>query len=582
MNFKFINKIARKVFQAVLTDIQKERVKKYTDLRKKELSFGDKFKNQRTYINIGKVNNSKLEAPVEIVDLLHKSDYSIVDYRKGIAQKYNKKLNKFTQKSIGKILNEINSDDEIKKMFVNRLGTGKKDVQKVDFMVCITHKPQDVAGMSTGTNWTSCMVLPDDDLNRGGEYYYTALNQVQYGGMCAYLIDKDDKDIERPYARIAIKRFENKIGDFIYKAQDTIYGQIDTAKQLGFKEIVKRELEQSNRISMNNGGLFKNVDLNSYSDSDLNKEVIINNENSLMNMDENELLKYIKPLIYSSKVYEKISPLIQNYIEKTNPSNDFIKEVSRYVIFSIPFMEKHKDDIDWNYLSMKQKLSDEVLEKFKNKLFWPDIFASGLYDLRKIEKYKHFLETQHSFKIDFDLEEYVMKRLDLQDWGVYSDLVKEIEVKKNNENMFICSGEYSIDYYYLYQLQQSKLEKIPNTRKKIYQKVLREAQDYIVDHKEEFDKTIVPNYFLHDIYQSEDEDLIDRWENILSWELGEKYEDINFYFEIVRKTYNYMIRAVLRIGEDWLCDKTIIANNNEELKQGIDKLIEQSIYKIPF
>ena len=43
-----------------------------------------------------------------------------------------------------------------------------------------------------------------------------------------------------------------------------------------------------------------------------------------------------------------------------------------------------------------------------------------------------------------------------------------------------------------------------------------------------------------------------------------------------------MIRAVLRIGEDWLCDKTIIANNNEELKQGIDKLIEQSIYKIPF
>ena len=27
---------------------------------------------------------------------------------------------------------------------------------------------------------------------------------------------------------------------------------------------------------------------------------------------------------------------------------------------------------------------------------------------------------------------------------------------------------------------------------------------------------------------------------------------------------------------------SIIANNNEELKQGIDKLIEQSIYKIPF
>ena len=579
MNFNLINKIARRVFQAVLTDIQKERVKKYTDLRKKGLSFGDKFKNERTYINIGKVNNSKLEAPVEIVDLLHKSDYSIVDYRKGIAQKYNKKLNKFTQKSIGKILNEIHSDDEIKKMFVNRLGTGKKDVQKVDFMVCITHKPQDVAGMSTGTNWTSCMRLPDDDLNEGGEYYYTALNQVQYGGMCAYLIDKDDRDIERPYARIAIKRLQNKLGDFIYLAQNTVYGQTDTASEVGFKEIVKKELEQSNWKTMNNGGVFKNTDLSSYSDTGLNKKIMINNENSFLNMDEDELFKYISSKPYSS---QELCPYIQDYIEKKHPSKDFIQKTSRYIVFSIPFMEKYKDDIDWNFLSMNVSLDNEILQKFKDKLFWPDIFASGLYDLRKIEKYKSFLEKQHSFKIDFDLEKYVMNKLDIYDWGVYSDLVKEIEVKENNEDKFICSGIYSIDYYYLYHLQPSKLEEIPDTKKWLDQMVLKEAQDYIIYNKDKFDKTITPSYFLHDIYQNENDDLIDDWENNLSWQLGERYVDIVFYFEIIKKTYNYMMRTVLRIGDDWLYENSIIANNNEEVKQGIDKLIEQSIYKLPF
>lgn len=578
---KLINKIARKVFQAVLTDIQKQRVKKYTDLRKKGMSFGDKFKNQRTYINIGKINNSKLEAPSVIVDLLHESDYSIVDYRKGIAQKYDKRLNKFTQKSIGKILNEIHSNDEIKKMFVNRLGTGQKDVQKVDFMVCITHKPQDVAGMSTGTNWTSCMVLPDDNLNKGGEYYYTALNQVQYGGMCAYLIDKDDRDIERPYARIAIKRLQNKLGDFIYLSQDRIYGQINTAQEVGFKEIVKKELEQSNRITMNNGGIFKNTDLSSYFDSQLNKKIMFNNGNSLLNMDEDDLLTYLMYTYYDE--LQKLSPYVQNYIEKTNPSNDFINEVSRIVPFSISFMEKYEKYIDWNYLSTT-KLSNEILEKFKNKLFWPDIFASGLYDLSDIEKYKSFLKIQHSFEINFDLKKYVMKKLNnyisVQDDHVL-EMINGIKIKGNNDK-FVCYGTSSIDYYYLYNLQQSKLEKIPETKNKLDRLVLKEAQDYIVDHKDKFDKTITPNYFLHDIYQSGNEDMIERWKNILDWKLGETYADMNFYFEVIKKTYNYIIRTKLTIGNDWLYDKNIIANNNEELKQGINKLIEQSIYEIPF
>jgi len=37
--------------------------------------------------------------------------------------------------------------------------------------------------MSTDRNWTSCMNLND------GAFHETAYRQVQYGGMCAYLIN---------------------------------------------------------------------------------------------------------------------------------------------------------------------------------------------------------------------------------------------------------------------------------------------------------------------------------------------------------------------------------------------------------
>ena len=70
--------------------------------------------------------------------------------------------------------------DKLKKQFDERLSTSRKENIKCE--ICITHNPYDVAGMSTGKNWTSCMNLND------GVFSDAPLKQVQYGGMCAYLI----------------------------------------------------------------------------------------------------------------------------------------------------------------------------------------------------------------------------------------------------------------------------------------------------------------------------------------------------------------------------------------------------------
>jgi Fe-S oxidoreductase len=108
---------------------------------------------------------------------LDNEDYYCPDYRQGYVYKKSDKLKSKPVKLI-KILNKaLNNNQEkfnqLKKEFDERLKTSRKTV--IDCLICITHNPYDVAGMSTDRNWTSCMELDY------GEYKDTPLKQVQYG-----------------------------------------------------------------------------------------------------------------------------------------------------------------------------------------------------------------------------------------------------------------------------------------------------------------------------------------------------------------------------------------------------------------
>ena len=48
---------------------------------------------------------------------------------------------------------------ELTKSFNERLQTSRKE--NIRCLICITHNPYDVAGMSTDRNWTSCMNLDE-------------------------------------------------------------------------------------------------------------------------------------------------------------------------------------------------------------------------------------------------------------------------------------------------------------------------------------------------------------------------------------------------------------------------------------
>lgn len=94
---------------------------------------------------------------------------------------------------------------------------------KKDKQIVITRNKYDVAGMSTGRGWTSCM-----NLEQGSNRRYVK-NDIEQGTLTAYLCTKEDNGISHPIGRVNLKRFEHlSTKHAIYKPEDSTYGTIPT------------------------------------------------------------------------------------------------------------------------------------------------------------------------------------------------------------------------------------------------------------------------------------------------------------------------------------------------------------------
>jgi hypothetical protein len=174
-------------FRLLMEDLnpeQKHITDRYARERNKTLSFGPMFKEERTYFPLENSTLETLETPKELFDILDKNDLYCPDYRQGYVYKKDDKEFKSKQRlipALNKIFKQKSQDpeyskvmlDKLTKDFNERLKTSRKE--NIKCLICITHNPYDVAGMSTDRSWTSCMNLND------GRYKETALKQVQYG-----------------------------------------------------------------------------------------------------------------------------------------------------------------------------------------------------------------------------------------------------------------------------------------------------------------------------------------------------------------------------------------------------------------
>jgi len=59
--------------------------------------------------------------------------------------------------------------------------------------------------------------------------------------------------------------------------------------------------------------------------------------------------------------------------EIDNISNTQWTDISQYQQLSEDFIEKFRNKVDWHNISEYQKLSEEFIEKFRNKVYWYNI-----------------------------------------------------------------------------------------------------------------------------------------------------------------------------------------------------------------
>lgn len=157
-----------------------------------------------------------VEPHPEVEDHLNQNGYKITDYLLGKAKdKYNRETN------IGKALGKTNAPEHIKALFDN---DPDRQQQASKMKIVISHKPSDVAGMtSCGHSWedVSCM-----NFKTGSNRDYLK-HDITQGTHVAYLTTDDDKDLDKPLARIAVKPFhEYDSGEnhTIFRPENRSYG----------------------------------------------------------------------------------------------------------------------------------------------------------------------------------------------------------------------------------------------------------------------------------------------------------------------------------------------------------------------
>jgi len=86
--------------------------------------------------------------------------------------------------------------------------------------IVISKANYDIAGMTSGRSWNSCMSLTSGN---GQKYVHC---DIKEGTLIAYLINENDTNIQRPIARVLIKPFISTTNykDYIYVVEEREYG----------------------------------------------------------------------------------------------------------------------------------------------------------------------------------------------------------------------------------------------------------------------------------------------------------------------------------------------------------------------
>ena len=162
-------------------------------------------------INSGYIENNK-DQPIRIIKFIEKIKYLI------------SKANEIDSR----IIKEFNDclDEGIKQYNTYSKELVDKKKKNQEYEIVISRLPYDLARMSTGRGWRSCMTLPTEKDSEGGQCHEFVKHDIEKGTLICYFIRKDDHKIESPLGRILLKPYlymPNYSESFYYFFQRKFY-----------------------------------------------------------------------------------------------------------------------------------------------------------------------------------------------------------------------------------------------------------------------------------------------------------------------------------------------------------------------
>jgi hypothetical protein len=272
------------------------------------------------------------------------TQYELVDYKRGLAKPLGGKntykimrilsaieeldILNYKQKLDNGEMSELKYNDEVAstKRFIDKMAKDfQSDATRIkseasSHFIVISKNIHDIASMSTGRGWTSCMNLA------GGSHSDSVYCEVVDGGFIAYIVKAGDKNIRNPVSRLHIRRFDNKTGQSYAVPEDSVYG----AEMDGFYEAVVDWIEsKQGKIPL---GQYKRKG-GSYSDTFGDKRMTYLTSQS---NDPKYYIKMIKRYIalpsedkYKKSVVDKMELIIDDMVKFTNteeyPANLIMK-----------------------------------------------------------------------------------------------------------------------------------------------------------------------------------------------------------------------------------------------------------------
>lgn len=230
-----------------------------------------------------------------VIHRLKKLGYRVTDYAKGHAVHEDSPDRVL---SIGKILNKHGIAEE-ETPFLNKKGDKTMNLGQLfsadenraaysaEKKIVITRNKYDVAGMSTGRGWTSCMNMVKKDGFVNNSHFLP--KDIREGTLTAYLAKTSDPDLKSPIGRINLKHFESRdwSSGSIFRPEQARYG----STTVGFPGQVE---EWANKAYPAKPGIY--VKHHSLYDDDGNSIRVEGDLTSLGN-DHKKIIEHIEPMV---------------------------------------------------------------------------------------------------------------------------------------------------------------------------------------------------------------------------------------------------------------------------------------------